>query len=74
MFKHDKIIIMIYSGGAMMKIFTIYGFLIAFISIIVLYFVTEIFKSKTIVWICTVVFMIIYDFAILKFDSFVSVK
>jgi hypothetical protein len=61
-----------YSTISIINIFTIYGFLVVFISIIILYTLTEFFKSKTILWISTVVLMIIYDSVISKNASFVS--
>ena len=71
-FQYEKMVIMMYSVVTIIKIFTIYGFLIALISITILYFLTEFFKSKTVVWISVVVLMIIYDSIISKNDSLVS--
>jgi hypothetical protein len=61
-----------YSTISIINIFTIYGFLVVFISIIILYTLTEFLKSKTVLWISTVVLMIIYDSVISKNASFVS--
>ena len=64
---------MLYSAFTMIKLFSIYGFVLVLASILFLYWLTQILKSKTVVWASSILFMILYDTVVIKNEFFVSI-
>jgi hypothetical protein len=62
---------MIYSTFVMIKMFSIFGFILVFTSILLLYVLTQIFKSKPVIWATSILLMILYETVILKHKIFV---